>query len=70
MLRAPEPFLREVLLPEYERMALALHEHLIELTKRVVADAINADLSEPEEQADEEPRLLAADIAGRGPQPK
>jgi hypothetical protein len=70
MLRAPEPFLREVFLPEYERMAHALHAHLIDLTKRVVADAIDADLSEPEEQAEEE-RLLPAAVAGaQGPHVK
>lgn len=39
-------------------MVEVLHEHLIDLTKRVVAEALNADQSEPGEK--EEPQMLEA----------
>lgn len=50
LLRAPESFLREVFLPEYDRMVEVLHEHLIDLTKRVAAEALDSDQSEPKEE--------------------
>jgi hypothetical protein len=58
VLRAPESFLRDVFLPEYDRMVDVLHEHLLDLTKRVVAEALNDDQSEPGEK--EEPRQLGS----------
>jgi hypothetical protein len=51
VIRAPERFLKETFLPEYDRMVEVLGTHLSELTKRVVADVLNGDLSEPPEQA-------------------
>lgn len=63
LIRAPESFLKEVFLPEYDRMVDVLHEHLIDLTKRVVAEALNGDQSEPGER--EEPQTL-----GPGTPPK
>ncbi len=50
IIRAPERFLRETFLPEYDRMVEVLGNHLAELTQRVVADVLNGDLSEPPEQ--------------------
>jgi hypothetical protein len=58
IIRAPESFLKEVFLPEYDRMVDVLHGHLMELTKRVVAEALHGDQSEPAEEA--EPRMIQA----------
>lgn len=51
VIRAPERFLKETFLPEYDRMAEVLEKHLTDLTQRVVAEVLNGDLSEPPEQA-------------------
>lgn len=58
LIRAPESFLKEVFLPEYVRMVEVLHEHLIDLTKRVVAEALDGNQSEPRER--DEPQMLEA----------
>lgn len=57
-IRAPEQFLLEVFLPEYDRMVEVLEEHLNALTQRVVAETLSADVSEPPEQ--DEPAQLEA----------
>ena len=61
IIRAPERFLKETFLPEYDRMVEVLGTHLAELTQRVVADALNGDLSEPPEQ----PQLQMEAILGK-----
>lgn len=62
VIRAPERFLKETFLPEYERMGEVLAAHLTEFTKRVVTDVLNGDLSEPPEQ----PQLqMEAVLGGR-----
>lgn len=60
VIRAPERFLKETFLPEYERMGEVLAAHLTELTKRVVTEVLNGDLSEPPEQ----PQLQMEAILG------
>jgi hypothetical protein len=57
VLRAPERFLRETFLPEYDEMVKTLNEHLTEVTERVVADVLNADRSDP--TIEDEPRQLS-----------
>ncbi|MFP2925088.1 hypothetical protein ACLESO_07700 [Pyxidicoccus sp. 3LG] len=59
VLRASERFLRETFLPEYDAMSKTLHEHLTEVTDRVVSEVLNADRSEPA-VVDAEPRQLQA----------
>jgi hypothetical protein len=46
MVKAPERFLRDVLVPEYRQMAETLHAHLSAVTDRVVAEALDADTSD------------------------
>ena len=55
MVKAPEPFLKDVFGPEFERMAESLHEHLAEVAERVIAEVLE---SPPPTQ--EEPRQLDA----------
>jgi len=55
MVKAPEPFLRDVFGPEFERMAEALHEHLAEVAERAIAEVL-----ESEPPAPEAPRQLEA----------
>ena len=62
IIRAPERFLQETFLPEYDRMAEVLSTHLSELTKRVVEDALNGDLPlKPEPPQLEMDALLTPD---------
>ncbi len=58
VLRASEQFLNETFLPEYYAMSKTLHEHLTQLTERVVSEVLNADKSE--EMVIDEPRQLEA----------
>jgi hypothetical protein len=57
IVRAPERFLKETFLPEYDAMVKTLREHLTEVTERVVAAVLSSDRSEP--TVEEEPRQLA-----------
>lgn len=41
VVRAPERFLREVFLPEYDRMCDTLYEHLDAVTERVLSEVLN-----------------------------
>lgn len=50
IIRAPEQFLKETFLPQYDRMVEVLTAHLADVTKRVVAEVLSGDLSEPPEQ--------------------
>src|SRR4029077_2578618 len=56
VVKAPERFLRETFLPEYEEMVKTLNEHLTAVTERVVGEVLNADRSQP--TIEEEPRQL------------
>jgi len=40
VLRAPEKFLRDVFLPQYDRMRDVLHEHLDAVAERVIAEVL------------------------------
>ena len=59
LIKTSERFLRETFLPAYDEMSKTLHEHLTEVTERVVAEVLNADKSEPA-VVDAEPRQLEA----------
>lgn len=43
VLRAPEKFLREVFLPQYDRMQDVLNEHLDAVAERVIAEVLEHD---------------------------
>lgn len=63
VLRAPETFLREVFLPEYDQMVETLRDHLSAVADRVIAEVIDGDQSEP--AVVEAPRQLEAFIEDR-----
>ena len=46
VLRAPERFLREVFIPEYEQMVDLLNAHLSSVAARVIADVLDPDRSD------------------------
>ena len=48
--RAPKAFHEGTLWPEFLALCEELHAHLDELTTRVIREAINEDVSEPDEQ--------------------
>jgi hypothetical protein len=52
--RVAPSFCREVLWPEFEQLNATLREHLESVTKRVVAEAIHRNVSEPEERPERE----------------
>jgi hypothetical protein len=43
MVRISPSFAHEILVPEYRRIAATLHEHLNEVTERVVAQVFDGD---------------------------
>lgn len=49
VVRAPEPFLKEVLFPEFDRMSQTLDEHLDAVARRVIAEVLESDPPTPEE---------------------
>jgi hypothetical protein len=55
MLRAPEPFHKKTLWPEFTALAAELDKALSELTDRIIRDVIHGDVSEALEG---EPKLL------------
>lgn len=57
VIRAPERFLKETFLPEYNRMYDTLYEHLTEVAERIVAEVLDSDRSEAK-VADDEPQQL------------
>lgn len=59
VIKAPERFLKETFLPEYDEMVKTLHEHLTAVAERVVAEVLDPDRSEPA-VVDAEPRQLEA----------
>jgi hypothetical protein len=50
MVRAPRTFVDRTLWPVFEQLNTALHAHLSEITDKIIAEAINRDLSEPTER--------------------
>ena len=56
LVRAPKTFQQRTLWPEFVALADELHAHLDELTERVIREAIHADVSEADEDA--EPKAL------------
>jgi hypothetical protein len=51
MVRVPKTFQERTLWPEFLALSQELHEHLDELTTRVIREAIDDDVSEPAERA-------------------
>ena len=56
MLHAPEPFIREVLWPEFEQLSAALTGYLTEVTERIIREEVHGETGEAEERP--EPGLL------------
>ncbi|MFH1468465.1 MAG: hypothetical protein ABIO70_29010 [Pseudomonadota bacterium] len=50
MLKVPRRFVDETLWPEFEQLSASLQEYLAEVTNRAIADALQADSSEPIER--------------------
>src|SRR5688572_27737058 len=46
MVKVSPSFAKEILVPQYERLAGALHSYLSEVTQRVVAEVLDADKSD------------------------
>ena len=46
MLRAPRPFIDQVLWPEFEELNTALRQYLNEVTNRIIRDEVHRDTSE------------------------
>jgi hypothetical protein len=59
VVRASARFMNETFFPEYDAMSKTLHEHLTEVTDRVVSEVLSSDTSEPA-VVDAEPRQLQA----------
>jgi len=51
MLKAPEPFVRDVLWPEFKELSAVLTEWLAEATDRIIREAVHGDTSEAPERA-------------------
>jgi hypothetical protein len=51
MVRAPKTFQHKTLWPEFLALSEELHAHLLELTERVIREAINEDTTEASEGA-------------------
>ena len=49
VVRAPERFVRETLLPQFNQMSATLYAHLTAVAERVIAQVIDADPSEAAE---------------------
>jgi len=67
MARVTPRFVDEVLWPEFRQLDTVLRQHLGEVTKRVVAEAIHRDATDAEERAEAEPRGIGSG-GGRGEQ--
>jgi hypothetical protein len=63
VVRASERFLREIFLPEYDRMVETLYQHLDAVTERVVADVLGGGGTE--EVVDDSPQQLDVFAAAR-----
>jgi hypothetical protein len=50
MLRAPEPFIREVLWPEFEQLSAALTGYLTDVTERIIREEVHGETGEAEER--------------------
>jgi hypothetical protein len=62
MVRAPQRFMQETLVPEYEQLNAELRRYLDEVTDGVIAGAVHRDSSEAAEV--DEPRQLGFDGCG------
>lgn len=63
VVRAPEGFLKETFLPQFDKMVETLDDHLDEVTKRVVAEVVGKNASEL--GIDSGPQQLDAFSSGR-----
>ena len=59
VIRASEQFLKKTFLPQFDQMVDTLHEHLDEVTKRVVAEVVHSDMSDAP-VVDSQPQQLEA----------
>ena len=50
MLHAPEPFIRDVLWPEFEQLSAALTGYLTEVTERIIREEVHGETGEAEER--------------------
>lgn len=62
MVKGPQQFLKQTFFPEFEQMNATLQSHLSEVTTKVVAEVLDANVSEPAEV--EEPKQLEAFVDG------
>lgn len=63
VVRAPERFLKETFLPEYNRMSDTLYEHLTEVAERVIAEVLDSDGSDVEVDDGEPQQLILEGLA-------
>jgi hypothetical protein len=52
MLDVPEPFVNEVLWPEFEQLNAALAAYLAEVTERIIREEVHGETGEAEERAE------------------
>ena len=52
MLKAPEPFINEILWPEFQELNQVLFDYLAEVTERIISEAVFAHTGEAEEVDD------------------
>ena len=60
VVKIPESFANEILLPEFNQISRSLHEYLTEVTDRVVAEVLEVDSSDP---AQVETRPIPASVS-------
>jgi hypothetical protein len=66
VVRAPERFLREVFLPEYDRMFETLCAHLDAVTERVLAEVLNDGGGDNDVAEQDKPKQLEVFAATKG----
>jgi hypothetical protein len=62
VLRAPEPFIRKTLLPEFEEISRALNEYLDVATERIIREEVFGDAGEAEEKVETPDRPSAVEL--------
>jgi hypothetical protein len=50
--RKAEPFIREVLWPEFEQLSAALTGYLAEVTERIIREEVHGETGEAEERSE------------------
>jgi len=60
VVKAPEHFMRETFHPMYMQMKKTLQQHLLDVTSRVIQEALGVDMREPAKAKDDELPLLSA----------